>query len=108
MMSGQANSQTAVYERTLLDIVRTLPTARVTQLVDFARFLEAQSLADELARGEANLAEIEAENTRWNSLLAPDESQDLLEKLAGEALEEYRSGQTKAMGFSKKGHIAPE
>lgn len=107
-MSGQANSQTAVYERTLLDIVRTLPADRITQLVDFARFLEAQSLADELALGEANLAEIEAENARWDSLLATDESQDLLEKLAGEALDEYQSGQTKTMGFTKKGRIARE
>ncbi len=108
MMRRQVNSQTAVYEKTLLKIARTLPAERVTQLVDFARFLEAQSLSDDLALEEVNLAEIEAENAEWDLLLATDESQDLLEKLAGEALKEHQSGKTKAMGFTKEGQIAPE
>jgi hypothetical protein len=57
----------------------------------------------DMMSGQANIAEIEAENARWDSLLATDEAQDLLEKLAGKALDEYRSGQTKGMGFIKIG-----
>ena len=107
-MNGQANSQTAVYEQTLLDIVRVLPAKRVMQLVDFARFLEAQLLIDELALEEVDSEEIEAENARWDSLLATDESQTLLEKLAGDALQAYKSGETKAIRFTTEGRIAPE
>lgn len=59
------------YERVLINIVRALPPHRVAQLVDFARFLEAQILSEELLQGE-DVAEIEADNARWDALLATD------------------------------------
>ena len=73
------------YEKTLINIVRDLPPNRVEQLVDFARFLEAQILVEELFR-EEDMIEIEADNARWDALLATDEGQALLDKLAHEAL----------------------
>ena len=94
------------YEQTLVEIVRSLPHNRVVQLVDFARFLEAQLLSDELAK-EEDVAEIEADNARWDALLATDESQALLEKLAGEALAEHRAGNTKPLAFNSEGQIVP-
>jgi uncharacterized protein (DUF2336 family) len=94
------------YERTLVEIARTLPHNRVVQLVDFARFLEAQLLSDALAK-EEDVAEIEADNARWDALLATDESQALLEKLAGEALVEHRAGKTKPLAFNSEGRIVP-
>ena len=54
------------YERILINIVRLLPPHRVEQLVDFARFLEAQILSEALIQ-EEDLAEIEADNARWIS-----------------------------------------
>ena len=72
------------YEKTLINIVRDLPPNRVEQLVDFARFLEAQILVEELFR-EEDMIEIEADNARWDALLATDEGQALLHKLAHEA-----------------------
>ncbi len=94
------------YERVLLNIVRSLPPNRVAQLVDFARFLEAQILSEELVQ-EEDIAEVEADNARWDALLATDESQALLKKLADEALTEHRAGKTKPMAFSDEGRIVP-
>jgi hypothetical protein len=94
------------YERALLNIVRTLPPNRVAQLVDFARFLEAQILSEELAQ-EEDIAEVEADNARWDALLATDKSQAVLKNLADEALAEHRAGKTKPMTFSDEGRIVP-
>ena len=92
----------------LLAIARSLPPSRAAQLVDFARFLEAQSLAESLAREDESMLETQAENARWDALLATDESQALLEKLADEALAEHRAGLTKPMAFADDGKIVSE
>ena len=94
------------YESVLIAIVRTLPPHRAEQLVDFARFLEAQRLTDELVQTES-IEEIDADNTRWDEVLATDASQTLLEKLASEALAEHRAGKTRPMTFTKDGQIRP-
>jgi hypothetical protein len=94
------------YERTLIKIARVLPPNRVEQLVDFARFLEAQIMSEELMQ-EEDMAEIEADNARWDTLLATDEAQALLEKLTDEALAEHRACKTKPMAFNDEGRIVP-
>ncbi len=75
-------------------------------MIDFARFLEAQILTEKLVQ-EEGIAEIEADNARWDALLATDEAQVLLEKLADEALAEHRAGKTQAMTFDDEGRIVP-
>ncbi len=95
------------YEQILIDTVRVLPPNRVEQLVDFARFLKAQILTEELVQ-EESIAEVEADNARWDALLATDDAQVLLEELADEALAEHRAGKTQAMAFDDKGRIVPE
>jgi hypothetical protein len=92
------------YERVLIDAVRILPLNRVEQLVDFARFLEAQILAEEIISKES-VAEIEADNAQWDTLMVADETQGLLEKLADEALVEHRAGKTKPMVFDSEATI---
>jgi hypothetical protein len=94
------------YERTLIKIARVLPRNRVEQLVDFARFLEAQILSEELLQ-EESVAEVEADNAQWDALLATNEAQALLEKLADEALAEHRAGKTRPMVFDDEGRIVP-
>ena len=94
------------YEQVLVNIVRALPPNRAEQLVDFARFLEAQRIDEELMEGET-LAEIEADNAQWDALLASDKSQTLLEKMAKEAKAEYRAGKAKPMAFDENGRIIP-
>ena len=95
------------YERTLVKIVRALPENRAAQLVEFARFLEAQILSDVLMQQEEEDA-VEAENARWDALLATDEAQAVLGKLAGEALAEHRAGRTRPMSLDDEGRVAPE
>ena len=93
-------------ERTLLDIVRLLPTYRVEQLMDFARFLETQIHVEEIFPEETQ-EEIDADNARWDALMATDEAQDLLENMAKEALSEYHAGKTRPMAFTGDGRIVP-
>ena len=45
-----ASNDTNNYERILVNIVRTLPPSRAEQLVDFARFLEAEEEEDKSIR----------------------------------------------------------
>lgn len=72
------------------------------QLIDFARFLQVQPLIE-----EETAAEIEADNAEWDALLATDESQDLLVKLADEAIAEHKADKTKPMIFNNDGRIIP-
>ena len=95
------------YEQILINTVRTLPPNRAEQLVDFARFLKSQSLTEAVMQGE-DAAEVDADNARWDRLLATDESQDMLTKLAKEALAEHHAGKTRPMIFNDEGRIAPE
>jgi hypothetical protein len=107
-MTVQANPELATYERVLVKVVRALPPNRAAQLVDFARFLEAQTLADHLAQQEsAAFEEILADNAKWDALFATEQSQQLLEKMADEALAEHRAGKTRSMKFTNDGRIVP-
>ncbi len=92
-------------ERTLIKIARVLPSHRVEQLLDFARFLEAQILSENLI-SEAGSMEIASDNEQWEALMATDEAQTLLNQMANEALSEHRAGKTKNMGFNH-GRIVP-
>lgn len=85
-------------EQTLINIARFLHSNRVEQQVDFARFLEARILSENLVKEEA-IQEIEADNERWDVLMATDKAQSLLEKMAGEALVEHPTGKTKPVEF---------
>jgi hypothetical protein len=70
----------------------------------FARIMEAQILGMEPIQDEGT-SENEADNARWDALLATDEAQTLLEKLAGEAEAEHRAGKTRPMAFSHEGRL---
>ena len=105
-MSAVVSSPTIQHEQTLLTILRFLPPNRVVQLVDFARFLEAQALAEQFAWQEEPVA-VAADNAHWDALLATDEAQLLLDQLADEALAEQRAGKTKPMNFTREGRLVP-
>jgi hypothetical protein len=93
-------------EQILIDIVRMLPPERIAQIVDFARFLEAQALAEEMASAESS-AEIEAEIAKWDALLATERAQDVLDALADEALEEHQAGETRPMYHTGERQMEP-
>jgi hypothetical protein len=100
-MASQALSATDVNEQALLSLVRKLPPERRAQVLDFARFLEAQTAASDGGFDDEETAEeIAASNERWDALLASDASQSLLETMAAEALTEINAGHARPMTLS--------
>jgi hypothetical protein len=98
------------YEQKLIRVIRRLPTERLSQLVDFAEFLEFQMTrieGDELGDEEKSPEEIGVDNARWDALLATDASQRMLEKMADNALAEIEAGHAKPMAFTEDGQLIP-
>ena len=93
-------------EQTLISIVRTLPPERVSEVVDFARFIQSR-LLPEIGDLEADgtEAEIRADNERWDATFAA--SRDKLRKMAREAREDIRAGRTTEMTFTDDEKLAP-
>lgn len=85
-------------EEKLIRIVRRLSPERVTQVIDFAEFLEFQTGDFESNENDAH----------WDALLASDSSQRLLEKLADETLVEIEGGKASQISFTPDGEIAPK
>lgn len=54
---------------------------------------------EDLNKEESPLV-VAADNEQWEALMATDEAQTLLNKMANEALSEQRTGKTKTMGFN--------
>jgi hypothetical protein len=106
-MASQAVAATDVNEQALLSVVRTLPPERRAQVLDFARFLEAQTAAVVDLLDDETEEEIAASNERWDALLISDASQRLLEQMAAEALAEIEAGHARPMKFTNDGEIAP-
>lgn len=111
-MENQTTLQhTMVYEQTLLRIVRRLPPERIFQLVDFARFLEFQTIRsydDGLNEEETETEEeIRASEAKWNQLFAKPEAKRVMREMAREALEDYRAGRTTDIAITEDGRLAP-
>jgi hypothetical protein len=99
-----------MYEQKLVGIARRLPPERVSELLDFAQFLElqlAKAHSVETLDQDASEAGIAAENAQWDALVATDESQRLLEKMADEAWAEIQAGQARPMIFTELGITVP-
>jgi hypothetical protein len=58
-------------------------------------------------RENANVTEMAAADAQWEALLATEESQKLLEKMADEAWAQIQAGQAKPMMFTEDGEIVP-
>lgn len=90
------------YEQKLVKIVRRLPLERISQVIDFAQFLEFQMTA-----GDDLPDEDEEEIAVWETLLDTDKSQRLLEKMADEALTDIQAGHAGPVAYTEDGEIAP-
>lgn len=99
------NREPSAYEQALIGIVRALPIERVVEILDYARYIQAQVSEDfALDEGET-AAEILTDETRWDAQFAG--SQYELAKMADQVRAEIRAGQTQPMVFTKDGRIAP-
>ena len=105
----QTAFQTETYEQKLVGIVRRLPPERVLQLVDFARFLEFQTIEryDDWLDEEETEGEIRASEEKWDELFAKPEAKHVMRDMAREALEDYRAGRTTDIAITENGRLAP-
>lgn len=101
-MTIQTFSDPSTYEQALLSIARTLPADRVLQVVQFARFLQVQTL-DEFALNDETPDEIAADEALWDAQFAA--SQDGLTKMAEKVRAEIRAGKSTPMNFTADGQI---
>ena len=88
----------------VIELVRTLPAERLSSLYDFARFLKEQlpGEAGEDIFGESE-EEIAADEAWWDEQFA--QSEGTLLRLAEQAEEEYRAGETTPMEFDDEGRL---
>ncbi|CAN2040558.1 DUF2281 domain-containing protein [Candidatus Magnetomoraceae bacterium gMMP-15] len=93
-----------IYEQKLIGIIRKLPSDCILQIIDFARFLEFQ-LTTHLINHDESEEDIVKENDQWDKLLATDESQKLLEKMADEAMAQINAKNARPMLLTKEGKI---
>ncbi len=83
--------------------MRRLPPERLAERVDFARFLEFQTVVHYEARLEETAAEDE-----WDQLLARPEAKRLLRQLARESRVDYETGQTTDINLTQDGRLTAE
>lgn len=85
----------ASLERTLLDVVRALPSGRALQVLDFARWLQTQLSPDEDAGGNTDQAEMEQEEKAWEQTY--NANRDDFRAMARQALADLDTGETLEM-----------
>jgi len=109
-MDREVNVQPSVHEQMVIAIMRRLPPERVSQLVDFAQFLDfktAERYDDRSEEEETETEEeISASEEKWDELLARSEAKRVMREMAREAREEYHAGQTTDME-TKDGRLSP-
>lgn len=98
----QMQDSSETYEQLVLAIMRRLPSYRVLELLDFARFLEAQTAK----RTSADMSKSETEDA-WERVFAKPAAKRLLYEMANEAREEYGAGRTTAIIITDNGELAP-
>ena len=95
----------------IMTIAQSLPPQGKSQVLAFARFLASETLwttdLDLLEKLGIEDVYTEAE-ARWDELLASEEGQLALDKLADEALAEIRAGNAKSIIFTEDGEISAQ
>jgi len=106
-MKTKTKKQLTAYEQVLINIVRKLPADRVSQVVDFARFIEWQAIGDHDLdlQDEETEEEIRASEEKWDQIFAKPEAQRLMIEMAYEALAEQDAGLTREMLFDEDGNL---
>jgi len=104
-MTKQAEILSTTYEQMLIDIVRTLPPERVSELVDFARFLKSRVVKP---YEPPVLEEEESEgDEKREQLLAKPEAQQVMIEMAHEARADLYAGRTTDIAITEDGRLTP-
>lgn len=94
-MTTQSAQLPASLERTLLDVVRALPSGRALQVLDFARWLQTQLSPEENEGSKAAQAEMEREEKVWEQTY--NANRDDFRAMARQALADLDAGETLEM-----------
>ncbi len=101
----EITNTSSAYERTVIGIMRRLPPEQVTQLVNFAHFLELQTT--EMYREWLEEESPSTGEEKWEELFADPEAKQVMREMAREAREEYKAGQTISIEITEDGRLAP-
>ena len=105
-MEMQTALHASAYEQALISIIRTLPVERVVQILDYAHYIQSQTIEDfGFLEGDETEEEILVDEARWDAQFAA--TQDGLKKMADKVREDIRAGRTMPMVFTKDERIAP-
>jgi len=103
-MKGKTALQPSAYEQALINIVRTLPVERIVQILDYARYIQSQTIKDfDILDDDESEEEILADEARWDAQFAA--TQDSLKKMADKVRAEIHAGRTMPMVFTKDGRL---
>lgn len=94
------------YEKTIIAIMRRLPSERLPYLVEFARFLEFQAKHPPSSLQPTELEQSDRD-AQWEALLAQPQAKSRLREMAQDAREEYTSGNTTEIGVTDDGYLKP-
>ena len=109
-MEVQTPHLSTTLEQTVIQIMRKLSPERVSELIDFARFLEFQATEryqDWVKTEAVRDDQAGAGDQRWEEILAQPEAKRLMRQMAREAREDYRAGRTTEMVETDDGRLAP-
>jgi hypothetical protein len=109
-MEGQTPYETSSPEQTVIRIMRKLPPERVSDLVDFARFLEfraTERYQDWMETEGEHGEQTGLGDQHWDELFSRPKSRQLMHQMAQEAREEFRAGRTTEIVETEDGRLAP-
>ncbi|MEZ4659513.1 MAG: hypothetical protein R2911_18290 [Caldilineaceae bacterium] len=104
-MTLQAIPEMPKYEQALIGIIHTLPAERIQQILDYARYIQTQTLEDFALLEDENPEDIAADEARWDAQFAASQSE--LTTMAARVRAEIAAGKARPMGFTKDGKIVP-
>ncbi len=102
-MTTQPTGPQTGFEETLISTVRGLVPRRAVQVLDFARWLQTQSVDDDWLHENVSPEELTAEDSAWDQVYL--ENRETFRSMAREALEEYEAGATREM-FVEDGKLS--
>ncbi len=93
------------YEQELIQIVHNLPVERIIQIIDFARYIQSQTIEDFINLDDECEEDILADEAQWETQFAA--TQDGLKRMADRVRVEIQAGRTQSMKFKKNGGLVP-
>lgn len=105
-IQGEGAAFRASCEQELIYLIQHLPIHRVSQLIDYARYIQYQSQVSISGEEEESEEAVLADEALWEAEFAA--SQNGLQRMAEQAREQVRSGNFASIRFTQEGKMAPQ